>query len=145
MVASLHSGPYRGIGGACQSPVSYVVLDSVDVDIPYQPTKGSVTPRFTFRALQDADHVTASYGLTSFPAGQNGMTCMFYNVVNGPADSPPFSFADTYQVNAGGTEQIPNRKGAKTFPSLDAARAYMQTSEYRNVKRMVTSLKVSAG
>ena len=89
--------------------------------------------------------MTASYGLTSFPAGQNGMTCMFYNFVNGPADSPLFSFADTFQVNAGGTEQIPNRKGAKTFPSLDAARAYMQTPEYLNAKRMITSLKVSAG
>lgn len=145
VVASLHSGPSGGIGGACQSPVSYVVLDSVDVDIPYQPTKGSVTPRFTFRALQEADHVTASYGLTSFPAGQNGMTCMFYNAVNGPADSPLFSFADTFQVNAGGTDQIPNRKGAKTFASLDAARGYMQTPEYLNAKRMITSLKVKAG
>ncbi|MCX6500429.1 MAG: hypothetical protein NTU93_16790 [Arthrobacter sp.] len=145
VVASLHAGPSGGIGGACQGPVPYTVLDSVEVDIPYQPTKGSVTPRFTFRALQEADRVTASYGLTSFAAGQNGTTCMFYNVVNGPTWSPLFSFADTFQVNAGGTEQVPNRKGAKTFPSMDAARAYMQTAEYLNAKRMITSVKVTAG
>ncbi|MET3811160.1 hypothetical protein [Arthrobacter sp. UYEF3] len=145
VVASLHAGPTGGIGGACQGPVPYTVLDSVEVDIPYQPTKGSVTPRFTFRALQEADRVTASYGLTSFVAGQDGTTCMFYNAINGPAWSPLFSFADTFQVNAGGTEQVPNRKGAKTFPSLEAARAYMQTPEYLNAKRMLTSVKVSAG
>jgi hypothetical protein len=145
VVASLHAGPSGGIGGACQGAVPYTVLDSVDVDIPYQPTKGSVTPRFAFRALQEADRVTASYGLTSTAAGQNGTTCMFYNVVNGPAWSPLFSFADAFQVNAGGTEQVPNRKGAKTFPSMDAARAYMQTAEYLNAKRMLTSVKVSAG
>ena len=37
------------------------------------------------------------------------------------------------------------RKGAKTFPSLDAARAYMQTPEYLNAKRMITSLKINEG
>jgi len=145
VVASLHAGPSGGIGGACQGAVPYAVLDSVEVDVPYQPTKGSVTPRFTFRALQESDHVTASYGLTSFAAGQNGSTCMFYNAVNGPAGSPLFSFADTFQVNAGGTEQIPNRKGAKQFPTMGAARAYMQTPEYLNAKRMITSVKVTAG
>ena len=89
--------------------------------------------------------MTASSGLTSSPAGQNGTTCMFYNVVNGPADSPLFSFADTFQVNAGGGEQTPGHRGAKTFPSMDAAKAYMQTPEYLNAKRMITSLKVHQG
>lgn len=145
VVASLHFGPAGGLGGACQGAVPYTVLDVVEVDLPYQPAKGSVTPRFAFRALQEADHVTASYGLTSTLAGQNGTTCMFYNVVNGPAESPLYSFADAFQVNTGGTEQVPNRKGAKTFPSMDAARAYMQTPEYLNAKRMITSLKVNAG
>lgn len=145
VVASLHSGPSGGLGGACEGPMPYTVLDSVELDLPYQPTKGSTTPRFTFRALQETDHVTASYGLTSFAAGQNGAACMFYNAVNGPAGSPFFSFADTFQVNAGLTEETPNHKGAKKFPSLDAARTYMQTAEYLNAKRMITSLKIREG
>jgi hypothetical protein len=143
VVASMSSGPGGGLGGACQGQVPYTVLDTVEVDLPHQPSKGSVTPRFVFRALQEADHVTASYGLTNSLAGQNGTTCMFYNVVTGPADPPMYSFADAFQVNAGGSEQIPNHKGAKTFPSMDAARAYMQTPEYLNAKRMITSLKIA--
>lgn len=145
VVASLHFGPSGGIGGACQGAVPYTVLDSAEVDLPHQPAKGSVTPRFAFRALQEKDRVTASYGLTDTPAGQNGSTCMFYNVVTGPPESPLFSFADAFQVNVGGSEENPTHKGAKTFPSLDAARAYMKTPEYLNAKRMITSLKINEG
>lgn len=145
VVASLHFGPSGGIGGACQGAVPYTVLDSAEVDLPHRPEKGSVTPRFAFRALQEAGRVTASFGLTDTPAGRNGTTCMFYNVVTGPPDSPLYSFADAFQVSAGVQEAVPNRKGAKTFPSMDAARAYMQTPEYLNAKRMITSLKINAG
>jgi hypothetical protein len=145
MVASLNFGPSGGIGGACQGEVPYTVLDSVEVSLPHQPAKGSVTPRFAFRALQEADHVTASFGLTDTPAGRNGTTCMFYNVVTGPPESPLYSFADAFQVNVGSKEDDPKRRGAKTFPSMDAARAYMKTPEYLNAKRMITSLKFNEG
>ncbi|MFF2031200.1 hypothetical protein [Arthrobacter sp. NPDC058192] len=145
VVASLHLGPSGGLGGACQGDVPYTVLDSAEVDLPHQPAKGAVTPRFAFRALQEPNRVTASFGLTDTPAGQNGSTCMFYNVVTGPPEWPMFSFADAFQVQAGGSEDDPMHKGAKTFPSLDAARAYMQTPEYLNAKRMITSLKIKEG
>ena len=143
VVASLHVGPSGGLGGACQGAVPYTVLDSVEVNLPHQPAKGSVTPRFAFRALQEPDRVTASFGLTDTPAGQNGTTCMFYNVVTGPPEWPLYSFADAFEVRPGDTEDDPKRKGAKTFPSMDAARAYMQTPEYLNAKRMITSLKIN--
>ena len=145
VVASLSFGPSGGLGGACQGAVPYTVLDMVEVDLPHQASKGSVTPRFAFRALQEADHVSASYGLTDSAAGQNGTTCMFYNVVTTVADPPMYSFADQFEVRAGETQQDPARKGVKSFPSMDAARAYMQTPEYLNAKRMITSLKISAG
>lgn len=145
VVASLTFGPSGGLGGACQGAVPYTVLDAVEVDLPYQATKGSVTPRFVFRALQEADHVSATYGLTNSVAGQNGTTCMFYNVVTTLADPPMYSFADQFSVRAGETQQDPARKGVKSFPSMDAARAYMQTPEYLNAKRMITSLKFTAG
>lgn len=146
VVASLHYGPSGGIGGACQGPVPYRVLDSVELALPYnQAAADTITPRFTFRALLETGRVTASYGITSSAAGRDGTTCMFYNVVSGPPESPLYSFADAFQVNAGGPEEVAGRKGAKTFPSLDAARAYMGTAEYRNAKRMITSLKINAG
>jgi hypothetical protein len=119
------------------------VLDSVEVDLPHQPAKGSVTPRFAFRALQEPGQVVASFGLTDTPAGQNGTTCMFYNVVTGPPEWPLFSFADTFELGVGNPEGDARHKGAKTFPSLDAARAYMKTPEYLNAKRMITSLKIN--
>jgi hypothetical protein len=148
VVASLHYGPVGGIGGAClQEPVPYTVLDSVVLDLPYNTSVAdAITPRFTFRALQEPDRVTASYGITSSAAGKDGKSCMFYNVVSGPAEAPLYSFADNVQVNAGRNDvESGNRKGAKAFPSMDAARAYMQTLEYLNAKRMITSLKINAG
>ncbi len=70
---------------------------------------------------------------------------MFYNVVSGPAGPQLYSFADAFQVNAGGTAENGDRKGAKTFGSLDEARAYLQTAEYLDAKRMIMSLKIKAG
>jgi hypothetical protein len=146
VVASLHYGPSGGIGGACEGPVPYTVLDSVLLALPYNASASdTITPRFTFRALQEADHVTASYGITSSAAGKDGKSCMFYNVVSGPAEAPLYSFADAFQVNAGGPVESGNRSGAKTFPSMDAALDYMQTPEYLSAKRMITSLKINAG
>ncbi len=145
IVASLHYGPSGGIGGACRGPVPYTVLDSTVLDLPYNTSAAdTITPRFTFRALQEPDRVTASYGLTSSVAGKDGTSCMFYNVVSGPAEAPLYSFADAFQVNAGAPMNSGARKGAKTFPTMDAARAYMQTPEYLNAKRMITSLKIAA-
>jgi hypothetical protein len=146
VVASLHYGPSGGIGGACQGAVPYSVLDSVELALPYNTAAADIiTPRFAFRALQERDRVTASYGITSSVAGKDGTSCMFYNVVSGPAESPLYSFADAFQVNVGGAAEGGNRKGAKTFRSLDEARAYMQAPEYLNAKRMITSLKITAG
>ena len=147
VVASLHYGPSgAGLGGACQNPVPYSVLDSMELSLPYNTAAAdTITPRFAFRALLEAGRVTASYGIAGRVAGKDGKSCMFYNVVSGPAESPFYYFADAVQVNSGGTEQHGNRKGAKTFPSLEAAKAYMQTPEYVNAKRMITSLKISAG
>ena len=117
----------------------------MELSLPYNTAAAdTITPRFAFRALLEAGRVTASYGIAGSVAGKDGKSCMFYNVVSGPAESPFYYFADSVQVNSGGSEQNGNHKGAKTFPSLDAAKAYMQTPEYVNAKRMITSLKISA-
>jgi hypothetical protein len=142
-VASLHYGASGGIGGVCSTPpVPYSVLDSVELALPYNTAASNViTPRFTFRALVEADKVTASYGITSSAAGVDGKSCMFYNVVNGPAEAPLYSFADNVQTNAGAG----GTANSKTFSSLEEARAYMQTPEYLSAKRMITSLAIKAG
>jgi hypothetical protein len=136
-VAFLKYGVSGGLGGACGAPVAYTVLDSVELALPYNASLPNViTPRFAFRALLEPDRVTASYGITSTTAGKDGLSCMFYNVVNGPPESPTYAFADVVQVRVG---------DGMTFSSLDEARAYMLTPEYINAKRMITSLKIQSG
>lgn len=142
IVASLHYGASGGIGGACAAPVQYEVLDSEVLPLPYNAAASDViAPRFAYRVLLEAGRVTGSYGLTSSAAGKDGRTCMFYNVVSGPAESTLYSFADSFQVNAGGGDN----GSSKVFSSLDDARAYMLTSEYINAKRMITSLQIRSG
>ena len=142
-IATLTYGGTGGLGGACSAePVPYTVLDFATVDLPYNPqASNSVTPRFTFRAMEDAGGVIASYGLTSTVGGQGGKACLIYNVVNGPSESPVYMFASTVQMNSGGS----GASGAMTFPSLDEARAYMATPEYANAKQMITSLRIAVG
>ncbi|MDQ0664926.1 hypothetical protein QFZ35_003424 [Arthrobacter ulcerisalmonis] len=138
-IASLHYGASGGIGGACASPVPYEVLDSVELPLPYNASASDVIPpRFAYRVLLEADRVTASFGITSSSAGKDGKACMFYNVVSGPPESTLYSFADNFQVSAGGAQST----NSKIFSSLNEARAYMLTPEYIKAKRMLTSLRI---
>ena len=84
------------LGGACSSePRAYTVLDTVEMQLPYNSGASDVTPRFTYRALETGEGVNASFGITTRKAGADGQSCMFYNVVNGPQESPVFMFADS--------------------------------------------------
>ncbi|MFF1385481.1 hypothetical protein ACFVWT_18150 [Arthrobacter sp. NPDC058288] len=133
-----------GLGGACSSePRPYTVLDTVEMQLPYNAGASNVTPRFTFRAVETGSGVNASFGLTSSTAGTDGRSCMFYNVVNGPQDSPVYMFADSLQVNSAPSPD--GAAGVKTFSTIAEARAYMQSSGYLDAKRMITSLQITAG
>jgi hypothetical protein len=133
-----------GLGGACSSePRAYTVLDAVELPLPYNAAASTVTPRFTFRAVETGSGVNASFGITSTTAGTDGKSCMFYNVVNGPQESPVYVFADSLQVNSAPSPGIAS--GVKSFGTLAEAQRYMQTPAYLNAKRMITSLKITAG
>ncbi|NUT71777.1 hypothetical protein [Pseudarthrobacter sp. C4D7] len=144
VLAALDYGPSNGgLGGACQNPVPYSVLDSVELPLPYNTAAAdTIAPRYVFRALEEPGRVTAAYGITSSVAGRDGKACMFYNVVSGPADSPLYYFTNAVQVNSGVAAPAPSGPAAKIFPTMDAARAYMQTPEYVHIKRTITSLKI---
>lgn len=132
------------LGGACSSePRAYTVLDTVEMQLPYNSGASDVTPRFTYRALETGEGVNASFGITTRKAGADGQSCMFYNVVNGPQESPVFMFADSLQVNSAPAPA--GATGVKSFASVAEAQAYMQTSGYLDAKRMITSLKITAG
>ena len=144
-VADLVYGDTGGaLGGACSSePRPYTVLDAVEMPLPYNAGASNVTPRFTFRAVETGSGVNASFGLTSSTAGSDGRSCMFYNVVNGPRESPVYMFADSLQVNSAPSPG--GASGVKSFSSLAEAQTYMQTPAYVDAKRMITSLTISAG
>ena len=144
-VADLVYGDTGGaLGGACSSePRPYTVLDAVEMPLPYNAGASNVTPRFTFRAVETGSGVNASFGLTSSTAGSDGRSCMFYNVVNGPQESPVYMFADSLQVNSAPSPG--GASGVKSFSSLVEAQRYMQTPAYVDAKRMITSLTITAG
>lgn len=68
---------------------------------------------------------------------------MFYNVVNGPQESPVYMFADSLQVNSAPSPD--GATGVKSFSNVAEAEAYMQTPGYLDARRMITSLKITAG
>ena len=144
-VADLVYGDTGGaLGGACSSePRPYTVLDAVEMPLPYNAGASNVSPRFTFRAVETGSGVNASFGLTSSTAGSDGRSCMLYNVVSGPQESPVYMFADSLQVNSAPSPG--GASGVKSFSSLAEAQTYMQTPAYVDAKRMITSLTISAG
>jgi hypothetical protein len=144
-VADLVYGDTGGaLGGACTSePRTYTVLDTVEMQLPYNAGASDVTPRFTYRALETGAGVSASFGITTRKAGADGKSCMFYNVVNGPQESPIYMFADSLQVNSAPSPD--GATGVKSFSNVAEAQAYMQSPGYLDARRMITSLKITAG
>ncbi|WP_354298628.1 hypothetical protein [Pseudarthrobacter sp. PvP022] len=142
-VAELVYGVHGGLGGGCEGPRPYSVLDTEEMQLPYNPGRSDVTPRFIFRAVETGSGVNASLGITSTRAGVDGKSCMFYNVVNGPEESPTYMFADAVQVNSA---PLPDdAPGVKEFATVGDAQAYMKTPGYLNARRMITSLQINAG
>ncbi len=129
-----------GLGGACgpdtQRP--YTVLASVPLGIPtFSKDPAAVDPRFVYRLIQGANSFFASYGIADHPAGADGMACLFYNTVT-TAKLGLVSFGDVVQLRSD-PEGTP---GTRAFASIADAQAYMQTAEYQNIQRMITSVKL---
>lgn len=142
-VAELVYGVHGGLGGRCEGPRPYTVLDTEEMQVPYNPERSNVTPRFVFRAVETGSGVNASFGITSTTAGIDGKSCLFYNMVNGPEESPTYMFADAVQVRS---DPLPaHETGIKVFANIGEAQAYMKTPGYLNARRMITSLQINAG
>lgn len=138
-VATLTTGG-GGLGGACgpdtQRP--YTVLASVPLGIPtFSKDPAAVDPRFVYRLIQGANSFFASYGIADHPAGADGMACLVYNTVT-TAKLGLLSFGDVVQLRSD-PEGTP---GTRAFATIADAQAYMQTAEYQNIQRMITSVKL---
>ncbi|WP_125098137.1 hypothetical protein [Leucobacter chromiireducens] len=131
----------QGLGGACAhlQQTEFEVLDNAQLEIPgYVPAQdGNVAlfspPEVVFRAGQLTEGVVASLGLAdSHPPA----SCMYYNVLH--TDSGLMAFADRLQVDTFAPEE------QRLFATMDEARAYTETEEYRVLVRILSSLRIAA-
>jgi hypothetical protein len=109
----------------------------VAVDIPQKADKlkefGRGPSAFVFRIIQGAK-VYGSLALADGDLAPKTATCGLYNGILGPDDVPLAHFGDTEWLTADG------QHAPLTFDSVAAAKAYMQTQEYQDLKRMLVSL-----
>ncbi|WP_332759654.1 hypothetical protein [Pseudarthrobacter sp.] len=144
----LYYGPYgpRYDPAACAGPEeSFVELDSSPVNIPYDASvPGTVPPRFVYRVT--GDRLVGSFGITTRPPSTSIDSCSHYFQVRAARAGHYFSFSTyaTYINGHPGWLSPAPGTGHKEFASIEEARAYLETEEYATIKRMVTSLTISA-
>jgi hypothetical protein len=136
-VADFYHGTAGGVGGACgPGPYTMYELDSAPA-LANRPWALAAGVRFSYRVL-DVRSAGGAFdfqlGLVDATTGQLQDSCLMYSFVAG-APQGTLSFADrTFQNGTGGDP---------AFASLEEAKAYMMTPEYRKLKAMITSLRVS--
>ena len=127
-------------GPACPDPKPFSTLDSVVLDIPQKADKLKESPRgpsaFVFRIVQ-GDRVYGSMALTDVDQTPDATTCGLYNSILGPDNVPFAQFGDALWLTPDGGD------AALAFGSVAEAKAYMQTPEYQDIKRMLVSLSLT--
>jgi hypothetical protein len=118
-------------GAECMAEQPYSALDSQP--LPALAQDGS-TPRFVFEGRMDptatdpAKMNILAYGITSAPEPTGPTACPIYHFFTWPPSGA--AFAGTYDPFAPGGE-----------PHVDTPHAYMETQEYQDIRRMITSLR----
>jgi len=129
----------RAAGYTCPVPKPFSTLDAVALDIPQKAAKLKELPRgpseFVFRVIQ-SDKVYGSMALNDAELAPGTTTCVLHNSILGPEDVPIVSFGDTWSLQQDGKD------APLTFASVAEAEAFMQTQEYKDIKRMLISLEL---
>lgn len=138
VMAKMQESPHAA-GYTCPEPKPYQTLDSVVLDIPQKAAKLKEIPRgpseFAFRVIQ-SDKVYGTMALSDRELVPPPAVCILYNNFLGPDDIPFVTFGDTQSLQQDGAN------APLTFASVAEAEAYMQTQEYRDIKRMLVSLSL---
>ena len=118
-------------------PKPFSTLDAVVLDIPQKAAKLKERgpSEFVFRVIQ-SDKVYGSMALNDAELAPGTTTCVLYNSILGPEDVPIVSFGDTWSLQQDGKD------APLTFASVAEAEAFMQTQEYKDIKRMLISLEL---
>jgi hypothetical protein len=131
--AELYHGTAGGVGGAC-GPGPYKMTELDTAPALNKPWATAAGVRFSYRVLDmraDGGGFDYQIGLVDNASGELRDTCLMYSVVAG-APQGTLSFANR-------AAQSP-RHDDPVFNSMDEAKNYLLTPEYRKLKAMILSL-----
>ncbi|MDR6508668.1 hypothetical protein [Arthrobacter oryzae] len=118
----------------------FTILDSAPMSFPSnRQGERAIPPQFIFRVWDvtklagDSATFVANLGIADESWGVDGTTCDPQNVVSG-LSSGEYFFAQNY--NTGAATDL-------KFSSMEEARAYMESEEFKTLKRIVMSLKIN--
>lgn len=120
-------------GAECTKKMPYGMLDSQPLPALAQDGK---TPRFTFESRMDPDAKDPlkanifAYGITSAPEPTGTEACPIFHFFNWPPSGAMFGGVYNPFDTSPGNE-----------PHVDTPEAYKETTEYKNVRKMITSLR----
>lgn len=123
-------------GSTCVDRYPYSVLDTHELTAL---TWKGATPRFTFETRGTsadpgpADTPAAAYGITSGPPPSGDSACAIFHFFTWPPNAAMFGAF----YNPANNET----PGDASLPYLEKAKIYTETAEYRDIKRMITSLR----
>jgi hypothetical protein len=124
------------VGSTCLDRYPYSVLDSEGLPALMQ---GEGAPRFVYETRGNgatpgpADTPAAAYGITSVPAPTGDSASCIFHFFNWPPTAAMFGAFYNPENNV--------TPGAASLPYLEQAKKYMETDEYRDIRRMITSLR----
>jgi hypothetical protein len=124
------------VGSTCLDRYPYSVLDSEE--LPHL-VQGEGAPRFVYEtrgndaAPGPADTPAAAYGITSVPAPTGDSASCIFHFFNWPPTAAMFGAFFNPENNV--------TPGAESLPFLEQAKKYMETDEYADIRRMITSLR----
>lgn len=126
-------------GSTCQEKYPYEVLELQE--LPALARNGA-NPRFVFETRGDAEAAgpaetpAAAYGITTVPAATGDSACPIFHFFTWPPTAAMFGAFFNPDNNV-----VP---GAAGLPYLEQARKYLDTTEYQDIRRMITSLRPAA-
>jgi hypothetical protein len=145
----LYYGPFgpRYDPAACAGPEeTFVELDSSPVNIPYDASvPGVVPPRFVYRVATMDDRLVASFGITTRPPSTSIDACSQYFQVRAARSGYHFSFSSYSTYVQGNPDWLsPVQRTPVEFASMEEAREFLKTDDYAILKRMFSSVTISA-
>lgn len=149
--AMAYYGPIGGKYDPADCPgkgETYTELDSSRVSIPFeQGLPGAVPPRFVYRVTGASDGtLIPSFGITTQPPGNSTGPCIQYFQVRAERPGHYFILSSRSVFSSatpGWLVDAPNPVWP-TFSSVREAQAFMATEDYRNLKRLIMSVTITA-